>query len=53
MMDILVRTVHINAIVVTKLALQLQEYVRQKGVSEDGRVISAVKVSYRCQYYSI
>ena len=52
-MDMLVRTVHINAIAVTELALKLQEYVRQKGVSEDGRVIRAVQVSYRCQYYSI
>ena len=53
MMDILVRTVHVNAIAATELALKLQEYVRQKGASEDGRVIRAVKVSYRCQYYSI
>jgi hypothetical protein len=53
MMAILVRTVHINVIAVTDLALKLQEYVRQKGVSEDGRKIRAVKVSYRCQYYSI
>ena len=53
MMDILVRAVHISVIAVTELALTLQEYVRQKGVSEDGRVIRAVTVSYRCQYHSI
>ena len=51
-MDILVRTVHINVIVATELALKLQGYVRQEGVSEDGRAIRAVKVSYRYQYYS-
>jgi hypothetical protein len=52
MMDILVWTANRNVIVVTELALKLQGYVQQKVVSEDGRAIRAVKVSYICQYYS-
>jgi len=44
--------VHINVIAVTEHALKLQGYVPQKGVSEDGRAIRAVKVSYRYQYHS-
>jgi hypothetical protein len=44
--------VNSNVIVVTELALKLQGYARQKSVSEDGRAIRAVKVSYIYQYYS-
>ena len=43
MKDILVRTVHINVIAVTELAVKLQGCVLQKDVSEDGRAIRAVK----------
>jgi hypothetical protein len=44
--------VNINVIAVTEFALNLQGYVRQTGVIEDGRAIRAVKVSYIYQYYS-
>jgi hypothetical protein len=47
MKDILVRTVPINVIAVTELAIKLQGCVLQKDVNEDGRAIRAVKVSYR------
>jgi len=43
---------HTNVIAVTELALKIQGYVRQKGVSKDGRAERTVKVSYRYQYYS-
>ena len=44
MMDILACNVHNSVIADTTLALKLQEYVLQKGVSEDGGVIRAVRV---------
>ena len=45
MLEILVWNVHNSVIADTKHALTLQECVRQKDVSEDGRAIRAVMVS--------
>jgi hypothetical protein len=44
--------VNINVFAVMELALNLQVYVRQTGVSEDGKARRAVKVSYIYQYDS-
>jgi hypothetical protein len=44
--------VNINVFAVTELALHLQGYVQQTGVSEDGKAMRAVKVGYIYQYYS-